>query len=98
MHLVPTCPSTFPCIFPAYYEVGKSYRTRRTKAGTNWQAPEKGLGSSWERKRGTGGLVLPAKENARSQCSGCQPATACLGSSLSQDRRLLAINRLYKCF
>ncbi len=30
--------------------------------------------------------------------TGLEPAKACLGSSLSHDRRLLAINRLYKCF
>ncbi len=68
--------------------------TCRTKAGTIWQAPGKGLGSRWERKRGTSGLLLPAKENLRSQCSGCQPVTACLEGRVSQNHRTLAMSWL----
>ncbi len=45
------------------------------------------LGSRREGKRGTPGPLLPPKENAKSQCSGCQPATACLEGRRLRSRR-----------
>ncbi len=52
------------------------------------------LGSSRERQRGTPGPLLPPKANARSQPSGCEPATACLEGRWSQDHRLLVGRQL----
>ena len=66
--------------------------------GGTWRKGGNPLGSNREGKRGTTRPLLPSKDHPRSQSSGCEPATACLGSRMSQDRRLLAINRLYKCF
>ena len=62
---------------------------RRPKVGTIWEA----TGSANEAP--VAWFSLHSKENPRSQCSGCEPATACLEGWVSHSRRLPAMNWLY---
>ena len=66
----------------------------RSDLGGTWRKGGNPLGSRREGKRGTPGPLLPPKENARSQSTGCEPATACLEGRWSQDRRLLPVKWL----
>ena len=66
----------------------------RSDLGGTWRKGGNPLGSRREGKRGTPGPLLPPQEHARSQSTGCEPATACLEGRWSQDRRLLPVKWL----